>query len=142
MSGGGNVQLESLAPGARAEMTRTITDADIVAYAALTGDENPVHLDEEAAKASVFGGRVAHGMLTAGLLSAVLGMRLPGPGAVYLSQTLRFLRPVRPGDAVTARVEVLEVLPARRRVRLATSCVNQHGDIVLDGEAMVLLPES
>ncbi len=142
MSGGGNVQLESLAPGARAEMTRTITDADIVAYAALTGDENPVHLDEEAAKASVFGGRVAHGMLTAGLLSAVLGMRLPGPGAVYLSQTLRFLRPVRPGDAVTARVEVLEVLPARRRVRLATSCVNQHGEIVLDGEAMVLLPES
>ncbi len=134
--------LEQIAPGASAEVERTISDAEVRTFAALTGDHNPVHLDEEAARRSVFGARVAHGMLTAGLVSAVLGTRLPGPGAIYLSQTLRFLRPVFVGDAVTVRVEVLEVLPAKRRVRLATTCRNQRGESVLEGEALVLVPES
>jgi 3-hydroxybutyryl-CoA dehydratase len=111
------------------------------AFAALTGDANPVHLDESYAAGTMFGGRIAHGMHVAGLISAVLGMRLPGPGAVYLEQSLRFRRPVRIGDTVTARVEVLDVIPERRRVRLATTCRTQHGDLVVDGEALIMVPE-
>jgi 3-hydroxybutyryl-CoA dehydratase len=127
--------------GQTAELSRTVRDADILAYAELTGDFNPAHTDEAWAATSCFGGRVAHGMLTAGYVSAVLAMRLPGPGAIYLGQTLRFTRPVRPGDTVTARVEVVEVLLERRRARLATTCRNQHGETVLEGEATVLLAE-
>ena len=89
----------------------------------------------------MFGGRIAHGMLSAGFISAVLGMRLPGPGSVYLSQTLRFTKPVRIGDTVTARVEVLEVIAAKRRVRLATTCRNQRGETVVDGEAVVMIEQ-
>jgi 3-hydroxybutyryl-CoA dehydratase len=126
--------------GQAAELSRTVRDADILAYAELTGDFNPAHVDEAWAAASRFGGRVAHGMLTAGYVSAVLAMRLPGPGAIYLGQTLRFTRPVRPGDTVTARVEVVEVIPETRRARLATVCRNQHGETVLEGEATVLVP--
>lgn len=128
--------------GQRAEMSRTITEADVVLFAGVTGDLNPAHLDAVAAAKGPFGGRIAHGMLTGGLISAVLAMRLPGPGTIYLSQSLRFLRPVRIGDTVTARVEVLETIPAKRRVRLATSAVNQDGEAVVDGEATVMVPES
>lgn len=136
------MRFEDLAVGQAAEFSKTITESDVVLYAGITGDLNPVHIDRAAAERSPFGGRVAHGMLTAGLVSAVLGMKLPGPGSIYLSQTLRFTRPVRPGDTVTARVEVLELVPAKRRVRLATSCANQDGERVLEGEAVVLVPES
>jgi 3-hydroxybutyryl-CoA dehydratase len=136
------MRFEELEVGQAAEFSKTITETDVVLYAGITGDLNPVHVDRVAAECSPFGGRVAHGMLTAGLLSAVLGMKLPGPGSIYLSQTLRFTRPVRLGDTVTARVEVLELVPARRRVRLATSCANQDGERVLEGEAVVLVPES
>ena len=129
---------DEIAVGQIAELTRTVTDEDIRAYAELTGDCNPAHLDDEWAARSPFGGRVAHGMLTAGYVSAVLGMRLPGPGAVYLGQTLRFTRPVRPGDSITARAEVLELLP-KGRVRIGTTCRNQRGETVLEGEAMVLV---
>ncbi len=124
--------------GARAEMSRTLTDADIRKFADATGDTNPVHLDEAYAKGTVFGGRIAHGLLTAGLVSAVLANRLPGPGTVYLSQTLEFKAPVRPGDTVTAEVEVLEV--TGRRARLATRCRLADGTVVLTGEAVVRPP--
>ncbi len=124
--------------GARAEIRRTVTDADIRSFAEATGDTNPVHLDEAYAKGTVFGGRIAHGLLTAGLVSAVLANRLPGPGTVYLSQTLEFKAPVRPGDTVTAEVEVLEV--TGRRARLATRCRLADGTVVLTGEAVVRPP--
>lgn len=129
-----------LAPGARATFTKTVTDADIVKFAEATGDANPLHLDDAYARTTPFGGRIAHGLLTAGMVSAVLATRLPGPGTVYVSQTLEFRAPVRPGDTVTAEVEVLEV-PSPRRARLATRCRLADGTLVLEGEAVVLLPK-
>jgi 3-hydroxybutyryl-CoA dehydratase len=131
------MRIEEIHVGDVAELAKTVTESDIALFAGVTGDFNAVHIDAEAAKESVFGERVAHGMLSAGFISAVLGMRLPGSGSIYLSQTLRFTKPVRIGDTVTARVEVLEVLTAKRRVRLATSCRNQNGEVVVDGEAVV-----
>lgn len=135
------MRFEELSVGMSAERARTVTDDDVRRYAEVTGDFNPVHVDAEAAARSRFGGLIAHGMLTAGYVSAVLGMELPGPGAIYIAQTLKFTRPVKPGDTVTARVEVIEVIAARRRVRLATTCRNQHGEPVLEGEATILVPE-
>jgi 3-hydroxybutyryl-CoA dehydratase len=135
------MRFEELEVGQRAEFRKTVTEADVVLFAAVTGDLNPAHIDQVAAEASPFGGRIAHGMLTAGLVSAVLGMKLPGPGTIYLEQSLRFLRPVRIGDTVTAAVEVLELVPAKRRVRLATTAANQAGETVLKGEALVMVPE-
>lgn len=131
--------LDELRVGDAAEMAKTVTEADIVLFAGITGDFNPVHVDAVAAERSMFGGRVAHGMLSAGFISAVLGMRLPGPGSVYLSQSLRFTKPVRIGDTVTARVEVREIIAAKRRVRLATTCRNQNGEVVVEGEAVVMV---
>jgi 3-hydroxybutyryl-CoA dehydratase len=128
-----------LAVGGRTSLTRTISDDDIVTFARLTGDDNPLHLDDAFAAHSRFGRRVAHGLLAAGLISAVLGTRLPGPGAIYLQQTLRFVRPVYPGDTVTATVEVTAYRPDRRIATLRTTCTDQRGDVVLDGEAVVLL---
>jgi 3-hydroxybutyryl-CoA dehydratase len=127
--------------GQTAAVANTVTERDVVLFAEITGDRNPVHLDAEAAARSRFGGRIAHGMLTASYISAVLGMRLPGPGTVYLEQNLRFLKPVPLGAVVTAEVEVLELFPERRRVRLATRCRNEEGELVLDGSATVLLLE-
>jgi 3-hydroxybutyryl-CoA dehydratase len=133
--------IDELAVGASAEYAKTVTEADVMAFAEVTGDFNPVHVDEAAAARSPFGGRIAHGMLAAGLISAVLAMKLPGPGTIYLGQTLRFTKPVRIGDTVTARVEVLEVIARKRRVRLATTCRNQSGELVLEGEATVMVPD-
>lgn len=116
-----------------------VTAADIDDFAKVTGDENPVHLDEVYAAQTRFGGRIAHGMLVAGFISAVLGNDLPGPGAIYLSQTLKFRRPVRIGDEVAARVEVTEIDAARARVSLKTVC-EVAGELVVDGEAVVLAP--
>lgn len=135
------MRFEELAVGLTAERTRTVTTDDVRRYAEITGDFNPVHVDAAAAAKSRFGGLVAHGMLSAGYVSAVLGTDLPGPGSIYAAQTLKFTRPVRPGDTITARVEVVEVLASRRRVRLATTCRNQHGEPVLEGEATILVPE-
>ena len=129
-----------LIPGQAAEFTKTVTETDVVLFAGITGDLNPAHVDEPAAARGRFGGRVAHGMLTASFISTVLAMRLPGPGTVYLQQTLRFTRPVRIGDTVTARAELLELLP-KGRARFATTCRNQDGQTVVEGEAVVLLPE-
>ena len=132
-------RIDELSVGQVAELAKTVTESDIVLFAGVTGDFNPVHVDAEAAKQSVFGERIAHGMLSAGFISAVLGMRLPGPGSIYLSQTLRFTQPVRIGDTVTARVEVVEVIAAKRRVRLATTCRNQNDEVVVEGEAVVMM---
>jgi 3-hydroxybutyryl-CoA dehydratase len=125
--------------GQRASLTRTISDADITAFAALTGDRNPLHLDEAFAVRSRFGRRVAHGLLCAGLISAVLGTKLPGPGAIYLEQSLRFVRPVFPGDTITATVEVTACREDRRTATLRTTCADESGRIVIEGEAAVLL---
>ncbi|MDQ3080640.1 MAG: MaoC family dehydratase [Gemmatimonadota bacterium] len=133
------MRLEDLTVGQTAEFGKTITEADVMMFAGVTGDFNPVHINETAAQRSRFKGRIAHGMLSAGLVSATIAGKLPGAGSIYLSQTLRFTAPVRIGDTVTASVSVLEVLVAKRRVRLATVCRNQDGLTVLDGEAMVLV---
>ena len=130
---------DELRVGNAAEMAKTVTEADITQFAGITGDFNPVHIDAVAAERSMFGSRVAHGILSAGFISAVLGMRLPGTGSVYLSQSLRFTKPVRIGDTVTARVDVLEVNATKRRVRLATTCRNQDGETVVEGEALVMV---
>lgn len=135
------LRIGELTVGASAEMSKAVTDVDVMSYAAITGDYNPVHVDAEAAAKTMFKGRIAHGMLSAGFISAVLAMKLPGPGAIYLSQSLRFTKPVRLGDTVTARVEVLEIIAAKKRVRLATTCRNQNGETVIEGEALVMVPE-
>ena len=136
------MKIDEMQVGMSAELARTVTSEEIVRFAEVTGDMNPVHLDEEAARRSPFKERIAHGMLSAGYVSAALGMKLPGPGAIYLSQSLRFTRPVKIGDTITARVEVVEVIAAKKRVRLSTVCRNQHGETVLDGEAVVMVPDS
>ena len=134
------MRFDSLTVGSSAAMAKTITETDVVLFAGITGDFNPAHIDAVAAARSRFGGRIAHGMLSAGLISAVLGTRLPGPGSVYLSQSLRFTRPVRIGDTVTAEVTVTALNPEKRRVTLATVCRNQDGETVIEGEALVLIP--
>ena len=125
--------------GQTAEFRKTVTETDVVLFAGITGDLNPAHVDEVAASASRFGGRIAHGMLSASFISTVLGTRLPGPGTIYLEQSLRFTAPVRIGDTVTARVKVVELLP-KRRARLTTTVLNQKGEPVVEGEALVMVP--
>jgi 3-hydroxybutyryl-CoA dehydratase len=128
-----------LALGQTARLRHVVTDADVADFARLTGDANPIHLDEAYAATTRFGGRIAHGMFTAGLISALLGTKLPGPGAIYISQTLRFLAPVRIGAELEASVEVVALEPRGRRCRMACRVV--AGDIaVLDGEAEVMVP--
>jgi 3-hydroxybutyryl-CoA dehydratase len=131
--------LEDLQVGQTAEKRRAVTEADISAFAAVTGDDNPLHLDDTYAAATPFKGRIAHGMLSAGYISAVLGTELPGPGAIYVSQTLSFRRPVRIGDEVTAEVRVAAIDGARGRVTFETACV-VAGKVVVDGEAVVMVP--
>jgi 3-hydroxybutyryl-CoA dehydratase len=129
--------IEDISVGMSAETAKTITDADIVLFAGVSTDMNAVHMDEEFGRTTPFGGRIAHGMLSASLLSAVLGNRLPGPGTIYMSQSLRFRAPVRPGDTVHAKVTVKEVIAEKCRVVLDTVCT--VGDkVVIDGEAMVM----
>ncbi len=135
------MRIEELAVGMHAEHAKTITGTDIALFAGVTGDFNPVHIDAEAAARSPFGERIAHGMLSAGLVSAAIAMKLPGAGTIYLTQSLRFTKPVRIGDTVTARVEIVELIVAKRRVRLTTTCRNQRGEVVLDGEALVMVPD-
>jgi 3-hydroxybutyryl-CoA dehydratase len=130
--------LEDLKVGDTASFSKTVTEADIVLFAGVSGDTNPVHLDQDFAATTMFKGRIAHGMLSAGFISTVLGTKLPGPGAIYLSQSLKFKAPVRPGDTVKATVTITEILPERKRVTLATVCT--VGDaVVIDGEAVVMV---
>ena len=124
--------------GDSAEITKRIEQSDVEAFAEVTGDRNPVHLDEAFAQTTRFGRRIAHGMLTASLISAVLANKLPGEGSVYLGQTLQFVAPVFPGDEVTARVTVKEIREDKPIVKLETICVNQRGETVIRGEATVL----
>lgn len=120
-----------------ASITKTITEADIVAFANLTGDTNPVHLDAEYAAKSMFGERIAHGMLVAGLISAVLGTQLPGPNSIYLGQDLKFTAPVKIGDTLTVTATVTEKRDDKRIIRLRTTATNQRGEIVVDGNAVI-----
>lgn len=130
---------EDLHLGMSDALSRTVSPADVAAFAALTGDRNPIHLSEEYAARTQFQRRIAHGAYTAGLISAVLGTRLPGPGAIYISQTLNFRAPVFVGDRVDVSVEIAELMPERRRARLACIC-QVAGETVLDGEAWVKVP--
>jgi len=135
----GTICIEDIEIGMSRYLRKVVTDRDIALFAEVSTDHNPVHLDEEYARDTIFEGRIAHGMLTAGLISAVIGEQLPGHGTVYLGQSLKFLAPVRPGDMVHAEVRVAAVDHARRRVTLETHCA--VGDrIVLKGEALVLAP--
>jgi acyl dehydratase len=130
--------VHELAVGDAAEFTRVASEAHVAEFVEACGDRNPVHSDPAFAASTAFKARIAPGIWTAGLLSAVIGTRLPGPGTIYVSQDLRFVRPVKLGDAVTARVEVVELRPERNRVRLRTACRNQRGEEVLTGEAVVM----
>lgn len=135
----GTIVIEDLEIGMMRDLQKRITDDDIAKFSEVSTDRNPVHLDDDYARDTIFQGRIAHGMLTAGLISAVIGEQLPGHGTVYLGQTLKFLAPVRPGDLVRAEVVVEAIDHARRRVTLATRCL--VGDtVVLKGEAVVLAP--
>ncbi len=135
----GTICIEDIEIGMVRHLTKVVTDGDIEMFAEVSTDRNPVHLDDAYAQDTIFEGRIAHGMLTAGLVSAVIGEQLPGHGTVYLSQTLKFLGPVRPGDRVTAEVEVVGFDHGRRRVTLDTRCL-VDGRKVLVGEATVLAP--
>ncbi len=135
----GTICIEDLEIGMTRHLRKLITDRDIMLFAEVSTDHNPVHLDDAYAQDTIFEGRIAHGMLTAGLISAVIGEQLPGHGTVYLGQSLKFMAPVRPGDTVTACVKVIAIDYAKRRVTLETHCA--VGDtVVLKGEALVLAP--
>lgn len=133
--------IDQIKVGDIAEFAKTVTETDVYLYAGITGDFNPAHVNEAYAKNTFFKTRIAHGMLTAGFISAILANQLPGPGTIYLKQELNFLAPVHMGDTITGRVEVLELIAERNRVRLKTSCTNQDGVMVLDGEALVSPPK-
>ncbi|MGT2434210.1 MaoC family dehydratase (plasmid) [Cupriavidus basilensis] len=128
---------EDLVLGQSASFAKTISEADIVLFAGASGDNNAVHINEEYAQATRFKGRIAHGMLTASVISAAIAVRLPGPGSIYLGQNLRFRAPVRPGETVRATVTVMEILPERRCVSLATVCT-VRGNVVIEGDALVM----
>ena len=128
-----------LALGQSAEVVHTITEEDIKTFGDLSGDYNPLHFDEDWAKTTMFKGRIAHGVLTAAFISTAIGMKLPGPGTIYLGQSMKFLGPVRIGDTIVARVEIIDLNDEKERVTLKTTCTNQHGKVVLDGEAMITI---
>ncbi len=128
---------EDCRSGQTATFTKTMSETDVYLFAGITGDFNPAHVDEQYASGTKFGRRIAHGILVSGLISTVIGTKLPGPGTIYVSQELRFLAPVYFGDTITATVEVIEIIVERKRLRLRTSCTNQSGVTVIDGEAIV-----
>jgi 3-hydroxybutyryl-CoA dehydratase len=125
-----------------ARFTKTISEADVYMYAGLTGDLNPAHINNEYAKTTIFKERICHGMLLAGLISGVIGTKLPGPGTVYIEQSVKFLAPVYIGDTVTAIVEVARIVNSGKWAELITSCVNQKDTVVLEGRALVSLPRN
>jgi 3-hydroxybutyryl-CoA dehydratase len=130
---------EDLAVGQEASLSNTVSDKDIAAFAEVSGDRNPVHLDEAYAASTMFKGRIAHGMLSAAYISAVFGMELPGPGAIYISQTLNFKAPVKIGDTVVTTVKLAELVPEKKRARFETVC-SVNGKPVLAGEAILMVP--
>lgn len=128
--------------GDNASFTKTITDTDIYLYAGISGDFNPAHVNQVEAEKGMFGRRIAHGMLSAGLISAVLGTMLPGPGTIYMGQELRFTKPVFVGDTITATITVAELIPEKNRAKLETVCTNQDGEVVIKGVATVMPPKA
>ena len=134
--------IDQLSIGQKASFAKTITETDICLFAGVSGDINPAHLNEQYAEQTFFKGRIAHGMLSASLISAVLGVQLPGTGTIYLGQEVHFLAPVRAGDTITAMVEVTSLDPQKNTAVLHTTCVNQNGVCVVDGQARVKPPKA
>lgn len=132
------MQFEDLKIGMKESVSKTITETDVILYAGITLDVNPAHLNEEHAKQTMFKHRIAHGMLTAGLVSAVLGTKLPGEGSIYMGQDLKFTAPVYFGDTITATAEIIELIPEKNRVILSTICTNQEDKVVLKGQATIM----
>lgn len=130
---------EEIEVGDTAEISKVISEADIVNFAGITGDFNPIHLNPEYAKNTMFGERIAHGMLTASFISTLIGCCIPGKNALYLSQEIKFLKPVKIGDVITAKAEVIEKKDEKRRVIIKTTILNQHNAIVIDGEAVAMV---
>ncbi len=133
--------IQELNIGESAQLSRTIMEKDVEEFARVTGDTNPLHLDETYAQKTIFKGRIAHGLLSMGLFSTILGNILPGYGTVYLSHEIKFLAPVRIGDTITARVEVVELNVEKNRAKFKTTCINQEGKIVVDGFAWAMPPK-
>lgn len=133
--------IHELKIGDSAQFSKTIMESDIELFAKATGDFNPVHLDQTYAEKTFFKGRIAHGLLSLGLISTILGNVLPGHGTIYLSQEVKFLAPVRIGDTVTAKVEVIELIPEKNRAKFRTTCTNQDGTVVVDGFAWGMPPK-
>ena len=134
--------IQEMKIGDSASTVKTIGESDVYLFAGITGDLNPAHTDEVSASKTPFGGRIAHGILSAGLISAVLGMKLPGPGTIYLGQELKFTKPVHIGDTVTATATVSEIVAEKNIVKLETICTNQNGDVVVKGMATVMPPKN
>ena len=134
------LSIDQLSIGQSASMSKTVSEHDVYTFAGISGDFNPAHLNEEYAKNTAFKGRIAHGILSVGFLSAVMAMQLPGPGTIYLGQELKFTRPVRIGDTVTATVTVSELIPEKNIAKLSTVCTNQDGKTVITGVATVMPP--
>jgi 3-hydroxybutyryl-CoA dehydratase len=132
--------IDELKVGDSAQFSKTITETDINDFARVTGDFNPVHLDQGYAEKTIFKGRIAHGLISVGLLSSILGNILPGYGTIYLSHDIKFLAPVKIGDTITARVEVIELVQEKNRAKFRTTCMNQDGKIVVDGIAWAMPP--
>lgn len=135
------ITISEMKVGDSASFTKTVSEHDVYTYAGVSGDFNPAHVNEVEAQKGMFGKRIAHGMLSAGFISTVLGTQLPGPGTIYMGQELRFTKPVFFGDTITATVTVAELIPEKNRAILDTVCTNQNGDVVIKGKATVMLPK-
>lgn len=135
------ITISEMKVGDSASFTKTVSEHDVYTYAGVSGDFNPAHVNEVEAQKSMFGTRIAHGMLSAGFISTVLGTQLPGPGTIYMGQELRFTKPVFFGDTITATVTVAELIPEKNRAILDTVCTNQNGDVVIKGKATVMPPK-
>ncbi len=133
--------IDTIKVGDFAVFTKTVSESDVYMYAGISGDFNPAHINAVEAEKGIFGERIAHGMLTASFISTVLGTSLPGPGTIYLSQELSFKRPVKFGDTIEAKAEVIERIEEKNRIVLRTTCTNQHGELVIDGKAIVMPPK-
>ena len=134
--------IDTLNLGDSASVSKTVTETDVYLFAGITGDLNPAHVNEVASSQTMFKGRIAHGMLSAGLISAVLGMYLPGPGTIYLGQELKFTKPVRIGDTITATATITEMIVEKNIIKLETICTNQNGEVVTKGVATVMPPKA
>ena len=135
------ITISEMKVGDSASFTKTVSEHDVYTYAGVSGDFNPAHVNEVEAQQGMFGKRIAHGMLSAGFISTVLGTQLPGPGTIYMGQELRFTKPVFFGDTITATVTVAELIPEKNRAILDTVCTNQNGDVVIKGKATVMPPK-